>query len=95
MSNNPIVITAKPIQLSGTVKGPIVVTPQEGDSGDTTISKFGYNQPTYKVCFLIVALFLRQGSKRLLKFQILLRLVPVLVEPLLFFCYFVTLLLFL
>jgi hypothetical protein len=49
MSNNPIVVTTKPIQLSSTVRGPIVVTQQEGDSGDTTISKFGYNQPTYKV----------------------------------------------
>jgi hypothetical protein len=48
MSNNPIVVTTKPIQLSGTVKGPIVVTPQEGDSGDTT-PRLGYNQPTYKV----------------------------------------------
>lgn len=49
MLDNPIVITSKLFDKSGTVRGPIVVTQQEGDSGDTTISKFGYNQPTYKV----------------------------------------------
>jgi hypothetical protein len=48
MSNNPIVVSSKPFDTSGTVKGPIVVTTQEGDSGDTT-PRLGYNQPTYKV----------------------------------------------
>lgn len=48
MSDNPIVVTSKPFDTSGTVRGPIVVTPQEGDSGDTT-PRVGYNQLTYKV----------------------------------------------
>jgi hypothetical protein len=48
LMDKPIVVSAKPLQLSGTVRGPIVVTPQEGDSGDTT-PRLGYNQPTYKV----------------------------------------------
>ena len=48
LMDKPIVVSAKPLQLSGTVRGPIVVTPQEGDSGDTT-RRLGYNQPTYKV----------------------------------------------
>jgi hypothetical protein len=48
MSDKPIVVSTKPLQLSGTVRGPIVVTQQEGDSGDTT-PRLGYNQPTYKV----------------------------------------------
>lgn len=48
MSDKPIVVSTKPLQLSGTVRGPIVVTPQEGDSGDTT-PRLGYNQITYKV----------------------------------------------
>ena len=48
MSDKPIVVSTKPLQLSGTVRGPIVVTSQEGDSGDTT-PRLGYNQPTYKV----------------------------------------------
>ena len=48
MSDNPIVVSAKPFNTSGTVRGPIVVTPQEGDSGDTT-PRVGYNQLTYKV----------------------------------------------
>ena len=48
MSDKPIVVTTKPFDTSGTVRGPIVVTQQEGDSGDTT-PRIGYNQPTYKV----------------------------------------------
>ena len=48
LMDKPIVVSTKPLQLSGTVRGPIVVTPQEGDSGDTT-PRLGYNQPTYKV----------------------------------------------
>ncbi len=46
--DKPIVVSTKPFNTSGTVRGPIVVTPQEGDSGDTT-PRLGYNQPTYKV----------------------------------------------
>lgn len=50
-TNTPIRVGGQPLPdsvIQGTTRSPIVVTPQEGDSGDTT-PRLGYNQPTYKV----------------------------------------------